>query len=236
MSYLYKLLLAFLTIIVFASQGYAHRGQTDAKGGHVCRTNCEKYGLKQGEYHYHGQSRKQTTSPTREAPTFSSSSKFQSSIKYERKDWSHWTDDDGDCQNTRAEILIRDNVGTIKFKRNKGCNVSWGEWICPYTGEFSYKASDVDVDHVVPLKHAHKTGGVNWSREKKRSFANDPENLLIVDDATNQAKGAKGPVKWRPPLKSYWMAYAEKWLHVKKKYGLYISDREMATLKRMMED
>lgn len=30
----------------------AHPGRTDANGGHYCRTNCAKWGLKDGEYHY----------------------------------------------------------------------------------------------------------------------------------------------------------------------------------------
>ncbi|MGQ5398157.1 MBL fold metallo-hydrolase [Cohnella sp. M.A.Huq-80] len=34
-------------------QADAHPGRTDAKGGHTCRTNCAKWGLKDGEYHYH---------------------------------------------------------------------------------------------------------------------------------------------------------------------------------------
>jgi hypothetical protein len=31
----------------------AHPGRTDANGGHTCRTNCEKWGLRYGQYHYH---------------------------------------------------------------------------------------------------------------------------------------------------------------------------------------
>lgn len=31
----------------------AHPGSTDSDGGHYCRTNCAKWGLKNGEYHYH---------------------------------------------------------------------------------------------------------------------------------------------------------------------------------------
>ncbi|MDZ5472700.1 YHYH domain-containing protein [Bacillus sp. 31A1R] len=31
----------------------AHPGNTDASGGHTCRTNCEEWGLNDGEYHYH---------------------------------------------------------------------------------------------------------------------------------------------------------------------------------------
>lgn len=31
----------------------AHPGKTDANGGHTCWTNCSKWGLKNGQYHYH---------------------------------------------------------------------------------------------------------------------------------------------------------------------------------------
>lgn len=223
----YRNILISLIIILFLSgQVHSHPGRRDSQGGHTCRTNCEQYGLKTGEYHLHGTSRVKTSK--------GKSSKQSSSKRYNRKDWSHWIDEDRDCQNTRAEILLRDNIGTVKFKRNKPCNVTWGQWVCPYTGKTFYKASDVDIDHIVPLKHAHNTGGASWSREKRRQFANDPENLLVTEDNINQEKGYKGPVMWKPPLKSYWKTYAQKWLHIKKKYGLYISDREMSQLNKML--
>jgi len=47
----FSFLIAFT--ILFTSSAYAHPGKTDANGGHTCRTNCEKWGLKTGEYHYH---------------------------------------------------------------------------------------------------------------------------------------------------------------------------------------
>jgi 5-methylcytosine-specific restriction endonuclease McrA len=139
---------------------------------------------------------------------------------YNRKDWPHWIDEDRDCQNTRAEILIRDNVGTIKFKRNKQCNVSWGKWVCPYTGNVYTKASDIDIDHIVPLSYAHRHGAAGWSRERKRAFANDPLNLLAVEDNTNQAKGSKGPTAWMPPRTGYHAEYCRMWSAVITKYGL----------------
>ena len=153
--------------------------------------------------------------------------------EYKREDWPHWTDMDNDCQDTRAEILQRDNVGTIKWKRNKPCNVSWGKWVCPYTGKTFEKASDVGIDHIVPLSHAHKTGAANWSWEKKRAFVNDPMNLLVVDDSAKQEKGDKAPYEWKPRLKSYWPEYARKWRAVKKKYGLKISEAEEIVLRSM---
>lgn len=39
--------------IVSAHTAFAHPGNTDANGGHTCRTNCEDWGLDYGEYHYH---------------------------------------------------------------------------------------------------------------------------------------------------------------------------------------
>jgi len=109
--------------------------------------------------------------------------------EYSRKDWPHWQDVDGDCQNTRAEVLIRDTKAEIKFKRNKPCNVSYGRWICPYTGKVIVAASEVDIDHVVPLAHAHKTGGADWNRKQKGEFGNDMTNLLPVDKSVNREKG-----------------------------------------------
>ena len=173
------------------------------------------------------------TNPTEHHKTYFSAPPSNHFQDYNRKDWPHWIDVNVDCQDTRAEILIRDNVGTIKFKRNKPCNVSWGTWRCPYTGKIFTKASDIDIDHIVPLAHAFKTGGASWSRQKKRAFANDPINLLSVEDNINQEKGDKAPDEWRPPRQEYWPEYARKWRAVKKKYRLTISSSEEAALRKM---
>ncbi len=45
--------LSFALFISGMPASQAHPGRTDANGGHTCRTNCEKWGLEYGEYHYH---------------------------------------------------------------------------------------------------------------------------------------------------------------------------------------
>ncbi|MBJ9989269.1 MULTISPECIES: copper amine oxidase N-terminal domain-containing protein [Paenibacillus] len=45
--------LALILVLSSASIVSAHPGRTDANGGHTCWTNCSKWGLEYGEYHYH---------------------------------------------------------------------------------------------------------------------------------------------------------------------------------------
>lgn len=52
-----KKIFSVLSIIIFTFLmmpilSLAHPGNTDANGGHYCWTNCEKWGLSYGEYHY----------------------------------------------------------------------------------------------------------------------------------------------------------------------------------------
>jgi hypothetical protein len=221
MKILKTVVLTILSLL-YANDGLqAHGGRTNSEGCHNNR--------KTGDYHCHNTGSKPSQS-YQIKQDYSQARPAVNTSKYNRKSWPHWTDEDNDCQNTRAEILIRDSLGQVKFKRNKGCSVSWGRWIGPYTGEEFTKASDLDIDHIVPLSHAHKTGASNWTRKEKRRFANDPENLLAVDDSTNQAKGDKGPARWKPPLKSYWCEYANRWKRIKIKYGLNSSIPEQRSL------
>ncbi|SIR66192.1 hypothetical protein SAMN05421578_12911 [Paenibacillus macquariensis] len=41
-----------ILLVTLPAETTAHPGRTDANGGHYCRTNCAKWGLEDGEYHY----------------------------------------------------------------------------------------------------------------------------------------------------------------------------------------
>jgi hypothetical protein len=45
-------------------------------------------------------------------------------------------------------------------------------WIGAFTGKEFTKASDVDIDHKIPVKYAHDHSGADWSPLLKRLFAN----------------------------------------------------------------
>ena len=74
-----------------------------------------------------------------------------------------------------------------------------GRWISPFTGQVIQNASNIDIDHVVPLAWSWPRGAGQWTREKREQFANDSMNLWPVELSLNRSKGAKGPNEWLPP-------------------------------------
>ena len=86
---------------------------------------------------------------------------------YDRKDYRHWIDADGDCQNTRHEVLIDESQTPVTFKTDKGCRVVSGNWLGVYSGDDFTNASKLDIDHLVPLKEAHESGGYAWDTARR---------------------------------------------------------------------
>lgn len=154
---------------------------------------------------------------------------------YKRSEWlPRWSDFDGDCQNTRHELLIRYSLAPVTFSGADQCKVVSGLWLDPYTGNFYTKASDLDVEHIVPLKWAHEHGGANWSRALKRRFAEDPDNLWLVDDGHNQRKGDRGPDEWMPPYEPAARIYVQRFMAIVQKYGLQLTLAEVRHFEKIL--
>ena len=207
-------------LLTFSSLSFGHGGGLDSNGGHTNR--------KTGEYHCHREPcfsiHEQVGEATREAEQEETSF----STLYNREDWNHWIDADGDCQNTRAEILIRDSQQPVRFKSSKQCKVAAGSWVLPYTGGTVTNARQIDIDHIIPLKWAHGHGGDRWTSAQKQAFANDPENLLATHSSANRSKGAKGPDDWMPAVNH--CQYAKRWKYLLDKYQLDIVPVEQVAL------
>ena len=146
--------------------------------------------------------------------------KNERTIKFNRDDYQYGIDEDKDCQNTRAEVLIKTSLIKPKFKTEKQCVVISGKWLDPYSGKYFYDTKELEIDHLIPLKKAHTMGGHNWDKEKRKQFANDMENLIPVSSKLNQQKGSKGPRQWLPPNEKFRCKYLKKWLSIKEKYNL----------------
>ena len=156
---------------------------------------------------------------------------------YDRDDWSHWSDDDGDCQNIRHEVLQDETQEAVTFTTSSNCYVATGKWYGVYTGEYYYSASELDVDHFVPLKNAHDSGGYEWSLAKKKEYANyleDSDHLIAVQSGANRSKGARGPEDWKPSNTEYWCQYAYDWIRIKHTWGLTATQAEWDALRFMI--
>ena len=157
--------------------------------------------------------------------------------KYDRSDYSHWIDADGDCQDTRVEVLVAENIGTISYLTDSSCKVVTGSWYDPFTDTTFSTASRLDVDHMVPLKEAHESGAYLWSSSKKKEFANElspSETLIAVSGSANRSKGSRDPAEWLPTNTSYHTTYATNWASIKVKWDLTADAEEITTLKSLL--
>lgn len=158
--------------------------------------------------------------------------------QYSRSDYKHWIDADKDCQDTRQEVLIAESLEK-PILDEKGCKVISGKWFDPYTNQYFTNPQDLDVDHFVPLKEVHRSGGQNWDKAKKMKYANDltnPETLIAVDKSANRSKGDKDPSDWMPPNKSYQCEYIKTWQEIKTKWQLEMDEKEKIFVIKRLED
>ena len=159
-------------------------------------------------------------------------------VDYDRDDWgSGWSDDDGDCINTRHEVLLLESLSATSLS-SSGCSVSDGEWYAAFTGTYVTNPSSLDIDHFVPLANAHDSGGWAWSSATKESYYNDlvdPQHLIAVTASANRSKGSRGPEDWKPSDSSYWCQYANSWADIKIRWTLTVTSAEFSTLQSMLD-
>lgn len=148
---------------------------------------------------------------------------------YDRDRFEHWIDADGDCQDTRDEVLAAESRVAVA-----GCDILEGEWFSPYDHQTWTHSSDVDIDHLVPLKEAWDSGAKAWDDDLRRRYANDlgdRRTLVAVTDNVNQSKGDRDIAEWLPDFGT--CAYVRQWTAVKLRFGLSVDRAERSELVRL---
>ncbi|MBQ0830154.1 HNH endonuclease family protein [Streptomyces tagetis] len=147
---------------------------------------------------------------------------------YNRSLFPHWITQSGTC-NTRETVLKRDGTNVVT---DAACASTSGSWYSPYDGATWTAASDVDIDHLVPLAEAWDSGAGAWTTAQRQAFANDltRPQLLAVTDNVNQSKGDKDPAEWMPPRAAYHCTYVRAWVQVKYYYDLSVDTAEKTAL------
>ena len=156
---------------------------------------------------------------------------------YNRSLFKHWIDADKDGCDTRAEVLIEE--ARVKPKIGVKCKLSGGEWFSSYDGKTITKSSLLDVDHMVPLAEAWRSGAWKWTSVQRQEFANDLDlitnSLIAVSASSNRSKSDRDPSSWLPKMgKEDVCQYIKDWIDVKWKYSLTVDQKEAKKLQEEM--
>ena len=151
---------------------------------------------------------------------------------YSRDRFHHWDKQGGGCD-TRDVVLKRDGLGV---EVGPDCAIAKGSWISAYDGATVTDPQSLDVDHMVPLANAWRTGAASWTDAQREAVANDltRPQLLAVTATSNRSKGDQDPSEWKPPRRDYWCTYARDWITVKAYWKLSVTAAEKAALADML--
>jgi Protein of unknown function (DUF1524) len=145
---------------------------------------------------------------------------------YDRAKFRHWTDADGDCQDTRDEVLRAESLVATS-----GCDITEGKWRSYYDGETTEDPSEFDIDHLVPLAEAWDSGAKRWTKKTRERFANDlgdRRSLVAVTASANRSKSDRDPSEWMPDRAQ--CKYVRQWVAVKLRWRLTVNRPERTFL------
>lgn len=151
---------------------------------------------------------------------------------YSREKFPHWIDQ-GDSCNTREVVLKRDGTGV---QVGSDCYPTAGRWYSVYDATWVSDPGDVQIDHIVPLADAWRSGADQWTTSRRQDYANDLRDpqLIAVSGSSNEDKSDQDPSQWKPSNRSDWCAYAEDWIDVKHVWGLTVTSDEKSALSSML--
>ncbi len=148
---------------------------------------------------------------------------------YERTLFKHWIDADKDKCDTRKEVLIQEAVSIPKLSSD--CVFNGGKWISAYDGLATTDYSTLDIDHMVPLSEAWRSGAWKWSPAQREAFANDltdSRSLIAVTASLNRQKSDQDPSTWLPLVDK--CTYVSNWIAIKVRYSLTVDTAEATAL------
>jgi len=153
-----------------------------------------------------------------------------------------WADVDRNGCDTRNDILKRDLTQITYRAKTKDCVIESGVLADSFSGEkINFQRGEktsslVQIDHVVALSNAWQTGIFKSDLASRKSFANDPLNLLAVKGSLNSQKRDGDAATWLPPNKSFRCDYVSRQVEVKVKYNLWVTKPEKDAILRILSN
>lgn len=147
-----------------------------------------------------------------------------SSDSYNRDAFKHWVSENSSGCDTRFAVLEMESVIPVS---SSGCSINSGEWVSSYDGVKVTNAKDLDIDHMVPLAEAWRSGASQWDAATRQAYANDlgyENSLIAVTASSNRSKSDKDPAKWLPDTDA--CVYVNHWVMVKYRWNLSVDTTE----------
>lgn len=159
---------------------------------------------------------------------------YEDDDDYDRDAFRHWITISPTCD-TRETVLKRDGSSVVT---DSSCRATSGRWTSLYDDETFTNASDLDIDHMVPLAEAWGSGANLWTDQEREDFANDlsEPQLIAVSASSNRSKSDQDPGEWQPPSTGWHCEYARSWIEVKYVYDLEVDRAEKTALTGMLDD
>jgi hypothetical protein len=162
-----------------------------------------------------------TIAPTTEAP-------------YSRDQFgSGWADPDGNGCDGRQDAVAR---ATTDQHRTSRCYIATGDVTDWYTGRVcdDCPTRSFDVDHVVALADAWRSGASKWSRARRVAYANDPNVLVVTNASLNRSKGDRGPDEWVPVNHDAACKYVRRYEFIKRVWRLHTTGPQRSAIRRTL--
>lgn len=166
---------------------------------------------------------------------------------YDRDEWAPngWVDADDTGCDTQQDILLRDTDSESQVVDNADdCRLIYGTATDPFSGQFiehdrdaeDFGRTPFDIDHIVPIGEAHRSGAADWDDQTRQEFYQDKENLLAVDAAQNRAKSDADVNNYLPPNQALYCDYVATHVYIKHKYDLTMDQAEYDVAASVLDD
>lgn len=150
---------------------------------------------------------------------------------YDRGKFEHWIDADRNGCNARYEVLIRSSLTPVEVV--PPCKLFGGTWHSTYDEMVVVDPADIEIDHVVALAEAWRSGAAVWTDSERRDFANDlgvDYALVPSSGVANQKKADKDPARWLPTEPALVCDYVTHWTLLKYRWGLSVDQAEAESI------
>ena len=218
------LLLLAVSFVTAAACEFAH-----ARGGGLDSLGCHN-DRNRGEYHCHRNELAVRTFASKEeaektlaggAPSGSNNPPF--AVAYDRDLYGGWIDADGDCQNTRHEVLIAESAVPVTLDA-PGMQGYRRAVRGPLHGPCVHRSSRLGhrplhpVGRGAPKRRVRLDAGAT-AAIRQRPLHN-PNTVIALSASANRSKRDRDSAHWLPPDRAYRFKYLKTWVELKQHWGL----------------